>query len=729
MATQYGVQLAVHLISSHFGNLVAKVCDCLLRKGTVTLASVIRFTELPPQQVKSCILVLIQHNCVQAFAIQQEVGFGEAPRVVTQYMALFHNILHRMRFAKFLAIVSEELDKECEEILEGEPVVQDALRESFLKLVRAHFVERCPASEPFLAPPSEEETPARKRGAKSAKQWGLLSLRSLETCLHLHKTAVILNDGKDIPLDEAGDLFFKLQGKAVDREGKIINEALLGWHGSYVGKKRKKVWRAAPLCLFWTIWRERNIKSFENGEHSVILPLVEGPQTIEQRAIAAAAPMDAKRFSVIINTGTDVDDSPNVTAGEKRKQDALELDKETGASCEKDVLWRANFEEFVRCLRHKEEQMLSVEILVLWGDGGVLSHRLKIISINSIYLGTKCQFSYHLQDGACIANVKTRLDDGAAIVLSAMLEATRSEEKKVKTENSVPLSMDTIFEGVMKSEAGRSMTLERVRGSLIQLGCAPCVRGAAESYSVDLKNIIELAQNDEVESITLKRYGRDAYRIFRLLSKSCRLLETDKVMTITVGHNSMGVMYVLLPSLMKSQDTLRIIYGDLCSLHAEVNNQWVANLRQACYLLCFSLLNGDSVSLGSGITFYIGEISDTTFVEKKDTAKILYQLWKDEYLQMEKLNLHGSRQSQFLLWKVTKDTLWGHVLNEMYHSALNLSLRVAYELEQEQEIIQLPREKRVGALGNRFERLRKVRILLESSLMKLDDAIMLFNDF
>lgn len=55
-------------------------------------------------------------------------------------------------------------------------------------------------------------------------------------------------------------------------------------------------------------------------------------------------------------------------------------------------------------------------------------------------------------------------------------------------------------------------------------------------------------------------------------------------------------------------------------------------------------------------------------------------------LFLQKLNLHGSRQSQFLLWKVTKDTLWGHVLNEMYHSALNLSLRVAYELEQEQEV-------------------------------------------
>lgn len=47
------------------------------------------------------------------------------------------------------------------------------------------------------------------------------------------------------------------------------------------------------------------------------LQLVEEPQTVEQRAIAAAAPMDAKRFSVVLNTGTDVDDSPNAAAGEK----------------------------------------------------------------------------------------------------------------------------------------------------------------------------------------------------------------------------------------------------------------------------------------------------------------------------------------------------------------------------------------------------------------------------
>ena len=32
-----------------------------------------------------------------------------------------------------------------------------------------------------------------------------------------------------------------------------IRQALLSWQGARVGKKRKKVWRAAPICLFWTV--------------------------------------------------------------------------------------------------------------------------------------------------------------------------------------------------------------------------------------------------------------------------------------------------------------------------------------------------------------------------------------------------------------------------------------------------------------------------------------------
>ena len=49
----------------------------------------------------------------------------------------------------------------------------------------------------------------------------------------------------------------------------LVGETLISWHEAFVGRKRKKVWQAAPLCLFWTIWKEMNSRGFENKEYSV----------------------------------------------------------------------------------------------------------------------------------------------------------------------------------------------------------------------------------------------------------------------------------------------------------------------------------------------------------------------------------------------------------------------------------------------------------------------------
>ncbi|KAK1356918.1 hypothetical protein POM88_050174 [Heracleum sosnowskyi] len=96
---------------------------------------------------------------------------------------------------------------------------------------------------------------------------------------------------------------------------------------------------------------------------------------------------------------------------------------------------------------------------------------------------------------SCIENVRARLDAGAATVLGAVLEATRRTETKVKVESSVPLSIDDIMEEVIRSEEGRTMNSDRVRASLAQLGCdMPSITGVDETYSIDLKRILELAQ-------------------------------------------------------------------------------------------------------------------------------------------------------------------------------------------------------------------------------------------
>ena len=41
-------------------------------------------------------------------------------------------------------------------------------------------------------------------------------------------------------------------------------ELLEGWSCSTIRKKTKNLWMAAPLYLFWAIWRERNRIVFDN---------------------------------------------------------------------------------------------------------------------------------------------------------------------------------------------------------------------------------------------------------------------------------------------------------------------------------------------------------------------------------------------------------------------------------------------------------------------------------
>ncbi|KAH6835768.1 hypothetical protein C2S53_002957 [Perilla frutescens var. hirtella] len=522
MVLPHGIPLAVHLISTFYGDLCSKVCECLLRRGTLTSAQIIRFTGLSKEHVFNCLRVLTHQNCVQAFTIQQEGAIGDAPRIFTHYMAIFDNIINKLRATKFMHIVSEELGEDCLDIFQGliqhgrlslDQIIDrvnqktgssnvEAVHNSFRRLLSARFIERCPAPEPFLAPLTEEETRAKKRGAKS---------------------------------------------------GKIAEQ-----------------------------------------------------QTIEQRALAAAAPAESMRFAMEIGDisermGEESTNSP--TVGEKRKKDVSKSDEDV-LDRRKEVLWRVNFEEFVLRLLHK----------------------------------------------ACISYVKTRINNEASIVLSAILDLSQQSETRLKAEKSPYLSINDIYDEVIKKDGGVGMDLERVQTSLDQLGCQTLSTDIDESYSVDIKSIIQMAQNEEVESMILKRYGKEAYRIFRLLSKAGRLVETDK-------------------------------------------------------------------------------ISDSTFVEKKETVQILFKLWKDEYLHMEKITTTGARQSTFNLWKVDQQRLGGTFLDEMYHALLNLRLRIIYEQERGKEAILLPNDKHDDKQQNKFMIYRVVRATLERSLMNLDEAVVLFHHF
>ena len=48
-----------------------------------------------------------------------------------------------------------------------------------------------------------------------------------------------------------------------------VRDMLLGWKGTFVGKRRKKVWQTAPSCLFWIVWKARNRIVFKEDVLSI----------------------------------------------------------------------------------------------------------------------------------------------------------------------------------------------------------------------------------------------------------------------------------------------------------------------------------------------------------------------------------------------------------------------------------------------------------------------------
>ncbi|KAJ3670642.1 hypothetical protein LUZ60_008068 [Juncus effusus] len=399
MASQQGVKLAAKLVSSHFGDLVAKVCECLLKHGTLSLQDIIRFTEMIQSHVKNCLLVLIQHNCVQAFSIPRS---ETSDKTITQYTAIFDNIICRMRFPKFLSIVKDDLGNEAEALFEGlvqngrltfEQIVERSIskdqhkdqgdastRACFNKLVNSHYVERCPKSEPFIDIYSEDQPkPTKRRGAKA----------------------------------------------------------------------------------------------------------VEIPLSLEQQAIEASFLVDSERFCEIPDSSvleeSRVNNSP--ISGQKRKHEDKDEDLETLIS-ESEVLWRVNYDKLLWCLKKN----------------------------------------------ICSENVRSTLDNDGAIVLESLMEV--SGQQKVK-DNNIKASFNRILERVREKPGGVTMTMDHLRTILELLKCDTFNENLDVYYSLDLNWIIENCQNDEVELFAKARYGKEAYRIFRLLITRGKFVDTDEIAEIT----------------------------------------------------------------------------------------------------------------------------------------------------------------------------------------------------
>ncbi|CAO2161179.1 unnamed protein product [Urochloa humidicola] len=96
--------------------------------------------------------------------------------------------------------------------------------------------------------------------------------------------------------------------------------------------------------------------------------------SLEQKVVHTAALSDAERFSEIpysMEGPSNANDDHHAVAGTKRKHEDLEVNEEESIIAESEVLWRANFEKFIFCLKKKfcaerKKAKLKLSTLAIW---------------------------------------------------------------------------------------------------------------------------------------------------------------------------------------------------------------------------------------------------------------------------------------------------------------------------------------------------------------------------
>lgn len=74
-----------------------KTGKCLLDKGAQTFAQVVGATDLQFSDVRSSMVVLMQHNYVDCFRVQEEGGVKGPPKQHYVYEALLDKMLQNIR--------------------------------------------------------------------------------------------------------------------------------------------------------------------------------------------------------------------------------------------------------------------------------------------------------------------------------------------------------------------------------------------------------------------------------------------------------------------------------------------------------------------------------------------------------------------------------------------------------------------------------------------------------
>ena len=277
------------------------------------------------------------------------------------------------------------------------------------------------------------------------------------------------------------------------------------------------------------------------------------------------------------------------------------------------------------------------------------------------------EFNRRFRHVACAALVREKVDEMAGHLLLTMLELTRANEAKVNEERSTPVS----------------------EADITQATCESNNRAEVEG----MKSVIGKLAGDTSELISCvgETHGGTNYCVnMRRIVDLIRIKEVEAVVRERFGGPACRIFRLLLLK---------------------------RNLEQK-------------------------QIAEMAMIPIKDTRELLYKLLKAEYIQIQEVartSDHAPSRT-FYLWRVDLLRVVEQVGRELYRATSNLRARLIHELDQERETLTLLEraqdkisrggESTVALTATQranLVRMRTIATRLESSLLRLDELVLIFN--
>ncbi|KAF8319501.1 RNA polymerase III subunit RPC82 helix-turn-helix domain-containing protein [Cantharellus anzutake] len=214
MADKETTRLCIQIIRDHFGSVTSRVAAELLGRGRLRLADILRATRMRPKVIANALLVLIQHNIV---------WYCEPEAVGQQFEINWNEILHRLRFGRYLSVARELFNEEGYDIVH---------------LVMHHGKVRAGDVVPYFAEPTDMKRQPRYRNA----------LISLLNSQYLKPTAPVLQTSP-------GDRYLHYQKDAERRKASAPNAK----KGTISAKDRMEINQEASKRL------RDEVRSIERG--------------------------------------------------------------------------------------------------------------------------------------------------------------------------------------------------------------------------------------------------------------------------------------------------------------------------------------------------------------------------------------------------------------------------------------------------------------------------------